>query len=155
MGLKPDRIEKDSMIDFFMAETATRGGFVVASTVGSGAAMDQSQQLATYAAAPSGKTILGCLMCDVVNNDLTRMHKNFHKEEVQINEKVTIWSKGTVVTNMLLSGETPTAGSKAYLAHSGYLATADRIGGGSDLIVGRFLSSKDEDGYAKVSFNLP
>lgn len=155
MGLKSDRIHVDSMIDYFMDEVATRGGVVVQSTVGSGAAMDQSQQLATYAAAPSGKSPLGVLMCDMVNLDLTRQHKNFHKEEVQKGDKVTIWNKCTVVTNMIIPGQTPTAGSKAYLGHSGYLAAQDVIGGGSDLVVGRWLSSKDEDGWAKVSINLP
>lgn len=153
MGLKADRVHLDSMIDFFMNETATRGGVVVASTMGSGAAMDQSQQLATYAAAPSGKTPLGVLMCDVVNLDLTRQKLNVHAEEVQQGGKVTIWSKGTVVTNMIYPGVTPAAGNNAVLAHSGYLHTSDVIGGNQ--VVGKFLSTKDEDGYAKVSVNLP
>ena len=153
MSLKPDRICVDSMIDFFMNEVAERGGIVTISTVGSGAAMDQSVQLATYAASPSGKQCLGVLMSEMVNNDLTRVHENWYKEEVQKGGKVTIWSKGTVVTDMILSGESPTAGSKAYVAHSGNLATKDVIG--SCQQVGIFLSSKDEDGFAKVSINLP
>lgn len=153
MALKADRISLDSMIDFFMNEVAERGGIVTISTVGSGSAMDQSVQLATYAANPSGKQGLGVLMCDMVNNDLTRVHENWYKEEVQKGGKVTIWNKCTVVTDMILPGETPTAGSKAYVAHSGNLATKDVIG--SCQQVGIFLSSKDEDGFAKVSINLP
>lgn len=153
MALKADRISLDSMIDFFMNEVAERGGIATISTVGSGAAMDQSVQLATYAASPSGKQALGVLMGDMVNNDLTRVHENFYKEEVQKGGKVTIWNKCTVVTNMILPGETPTAGSKAYVAHSGNLACKDVIG--SCQQVGIFLSAKDEAGYAKVSINLP
>uniref|UniRef100_A0A6M3L9X5 Putative structural protein n=1 Tax=viral metagenome TaxID=1070528 RepID=A0A6M3L9X5_9ZZZZ len=160
MALKADRIHVDSMIDFFMNETAERGGIVSMSTVGSGAAMDQSQQLCTYKAAPSGAMPLGVLMCDMVNLDLTRQHENFHKEEVQKGGKVTIWNKCTVVTNRVYPGHTPAVGIPAYLAHSGYIGTskvqtdskysADYV----SPIVGKWLSAKDEDGYAKVSVNL-
>lgn len=153
MALRGQRNHLDSKIGYFMNETATRGGFVVQSTSGSGIAMDQAGAVATYAAAPSGKRPLGVLMCDVVNNDLTRQKGNAHKEEVQINGKVTIWSKGYVVTNMIYPGVTPAAGANAYLAHSGLIHTSDVIGGNQ--LVGRFDSTKDEDGYAKVDFNLP
>jgi len=153
MGLKTDRIHIDSQIDYFMNETAERGGIVVQSTVGSGAAMDQAEQLCTYAAVPSGVAALGVLMCDVVNNDLTRQHENWHKEEVQQGGKVTIWSKCTVVTDRVYPGLTPTGTEQAFVAHSGYIHTSDVIGG--NMLVGRFLSSKDEDGYCKVSVNLP
>lgn len=155
MGLRPDRSHLDSLIDYFMNETATRGGVVVQSTVGSGSAMDNSSQLATYAENPSGKTPLGVLMTDVVNLDLIRQHINQHKEEVNQGQKVTIWSKCVVTTDMILDSETPAVNTAAYLAHSGKLAASDQIGGGEDLRVGRWLSSKDEDGYAKVSVNLP
>lgn len=153
MGLRTDRIHVDSLIDCFMTSTASRGGIACLNTAGSGAAMDQSAQLAAYIAAPSGQAPLGVLMCDVVDNDLTRQHENWHKEEVQVNGKVTIWNKCTVVTDMVYPGQTPTAGQRAYVLHSGYIGNSDVIGG--NLLVGRFLSTKDEDGYAKVSVNLP
>lgn len=161
MALKPDRTHLDSYIDFFMNEStsaksptvAQRGGIVCASTFGSGIAMDQADQLATYAAAPSGVTPLGVLMNDMVNLDLTRQHPNWHKDEVQKGGKVTIWSKGWVVTDFIYPGHTPVAGSKAYLAHSGLIGTSDIIGG--NIVVGTFMSKKDEDGFAKVAVNLP
>lgn len=156
MALKTDRIHVDSQIDYFMNATAERGGIVAISTVGSGSAMDQAQQLCTYAATTSGIKPLGVLMCDVVNNDLLRQHENWHKEEVQIGGKVTIWSKCTVVTNRIYG--TPTAGSLAYVGPSGLLAgaayQADHTGAAARP-VGRFVSSKDEEGYAKVQVNLP
>lgn len=170
MALKPDRIHIDSKIDFFMNETATRGGIVCVSTVGSGSAMDQSAQLCTYVpdARMSGVRPLGVLMNDMVNLDLTRQHINFQKDEIQKGGKVTIWSKGTVVTDKVYPGATPTAGQPAYVAHSGYIANSDLcnntdngpegsgvIGARSRRWVGQFLSTKDEDGYAKVSVNLP
>lgn len=162
MALKADRIQVDSQIDFFMNEVAERGKLACVSTVGSGAAMDQAQQLATCTFSTiSGVRPLGVLMCDMVNNDLTRMHENWHKEEVQIGGKVTIWPKCTVVTNMIYPGHTPTAGQTAYLAPSGYIGNAlvqseDSTTDGKRIhAVGRFLSTKDEDGYCKVAVNLP
>jgi hypothetical protein len=159
MALKADRIHVDSQIDFFMNEVAERGGIVSVSTTGSGAAMDSSSQLCTYyvTAGGSGVRPLGVLMCDMVNNDLTRMHENWHKEEVQIGGKVTIWNKCTVVTDRIKPGVTPTAGQIAYVTPSGYISNA-KFGsdsGPETHIIGRFLSTKDEDGYAKVSVNLP
>ena len=159
MALKADRIHVDSQIDFFMNEVAERGGIVSVSTTGSGAAMDQAAQLCTYGTGgnTSGIRPLGILMCDMVNLDLTRQHENWHKEEVQIGGKVTIWSKGTVVTNRILNTATPTAGQIAYIAPSGYISNAQfsTDSSNADHRVGRFLSVKDEDGYAKVSVNLP
>jgi len=153
MALKPDRRHVDSQIDFFMNEVAERGGIVSFSTVGSGVAMDQSQALVTYAAAPSGVEPVGILINDMVNLDLVRQHKNFHKDEVQIGGKVTIWNQGTVVTNRIHPSATPAVNTKAYLAHSGLVSNTDLIGG--NIVVGRFDSSKDEDGYAKLTVNLP
>jgi hypothetical protein len=162
MALKADRIHVDSQIDFFMNEVAERGKIACFSTVGSGAAMDQALQLATCTyTSISGVRPIGILMCDMVNNDLTRMHENWHKEEVQIGGKVTIWSKGTVVTNQIYPGHTPVAGSQAYLAPSGFIGVSLlQTESGPDFArdvhkIGRFLSTKDEDGYAKVSVNLP
>jgi len=157
MALRPDRIHVDSQIDFFMNEEAERGGIVTVSTAGSGAAMDQAEQLCTYAANPSGVSTLGVLMCDMVDEDLTRQHENWYKEQVQKGGKVTIWNKGTVVTNMIYPGTTPTAGQRAYIAHSGYIANSAVVSDDStaDPVVGRFMSTKDEDGYCKVSVNLP
>jgi len=153
MALRPDRIHVDSEIDFFMNEVAERGGIACISTAGSGAAMDQGEQLASYVAAPSGEAPLGILTCDMVDIDLTRQHENWHKEEVVKGGKVTIWPKCTVVTDRVYPGQTPTAGQVAYVGHSGYISTSDFIGG--NLVVGRFITTKDEDGFCKVSVNLP
>ena len=90
---------------------------------------------------------------------MTRQHLNQHKDEVQKGGKVTLLQKGTVVTSNL-EGTSPSAGSPAYLAHSGNLSIADLSNDttdtdGSTRLVGRFLSGVDEDGYAKVFIDLP
>lgn len=152
MALLAHRKHVDSRIDYFMNETAERGGIVSVSTQGSGEANDQASQVCTYAANPSGKTPLGILMNDVVNYDLTRQHLNWYKDEVQMNSKVTIWEKGEVLTNLIQPGITVNNGDKAWLHASGYLSNTGFLGGPR---VGMFSSKKDENGYAKVSINLP
>jgi hypothetical protein len=150
MALKGDRHELDTEISFFLNETAEKGQVVSVSTQGSGAAMDNSSALATVAAEASGAVALGVLLNDMVDIDQTRQHINWHKDEVQKGGKVTILTKGFVVTDQI-SGN-PTAGQVAYLADSGLIAgTQD----GTAPAIGRFLSTKDADGFAKVSINLP
>lgn len=149
MALKPDRAHYASDISFFMTAVAERGGIVTISTGGSGAAMDQSAAVVAYAANPSGKTPVGVLMSEVVNNDLTRQHRNWHKEEVQVNGKVTIWDDCVVVTNMFAPSLTITAGDRAYVTVSGLITNVD-FGAAASPQVGMFLSGKNEDGYAKL-----
>lgn len=152
MALKSDRYEFQTDISFFMNEVAERGGVAVLSTGGSGAAMDQSQALVTYAANPSGKTPIGVLLNDMVDIDLTRQHLNKYKNEIQKGSKVTMLRKGYVVTNMI-TGATPAAGDDAYVGHSGRFTKTDI--NGTQSVIGVFLSSPDQDGYAKVEVNLP
>lgn len=156
MALKSDRYELQTDISFFYNEgTATRGGVVVHDTAGSGAAMDQGVNLVKYATVTAASRPVGILLNDVVNKDLTRTHLNMHKDEVQKGGKVTVLRKGYVVTNSITSASV-SAGDPAYACHAnaGNLRN-DSPGSSGVLQVGRFLSSKDEDGYAKVEVNLP
>lgn len=155
MALKGDRYVVTGRMDFFMDEIAERGGVVVASTVGSGAALDQAKQLCTYAANSSGKVPVGILMGDMVNVDLTKYKLNQHKDEVQQGSKVYIMDRGWVRTNFYVGS--PTVMSNAYLSSSGKVTpTIDANGGtAATPLVGRFESSPDEDGYLKLNVNLP
>ena len=155
MALKSDRYELQTDISFFYNEgTATRGGVVVHDTAGSGAAMDQGVNLVKYATVTATSRPVGILLNDVVNKDLTRTHLNQYKDEVQKGGKVTVLRKGYVVTNNLTGNIS--AGDPAYACHvtAGNLR-ADSPGSSGVLQVGRFLSGKDADGYAKVEVNLP
>jgi hypothetical protein len=156
MALKADRHELQTDISFFMDEVASRGGIACLSTGGSGAALDQSAALVTYKADASGSVPIGLLMNEMVNLDLTRQHINHHKDEVQKGSKVTLLRKGWVLTDRIYPGHTPSAGDLAYVAHSGYLgdSNVDSTPGQGN-VVGRFLSTKDEDGYCKVEIGLP
>lgn len=156
MALKGDRYEGMTDVSFFMNDTsAAKGGIAVLSTGGSGVALDQSKALVTYAASASGNVPVGLLLNDMVNIDQTRQHINFHKNEVQKGGKVTLLTKGWVVTDMITG--TPAAGNPAYLTAAGKLTPTKSATGGvvATPPVGRFLSSEDEDGYAKVAIDLP
>ena len=158
MALKSDRSTLQTDISFFMNEAATRGGVAALSAGGSGASMDNGAALVTYDATPSGAVAQGLLLNDMVDIDLTRQHLNQHKDEVQKGGKVTLLTKGWVVTNSL--DGTPAAGGLAYLGQSGNIATAAFAGGlhgGTEdsNIVGRFTSAVDQNGYAKVFIDRP
>lgn len=154
MSLKPDRDVLQSDISFFCNQTASRGGIVCFSTAGSGVAMDQANAAIQYKTSASGGKPVGLLLNDVVNLDLTRQKANVHKDEVQLGSKVTIMTKGWVVTDYLTSGITVSAGDPAYMAAEGRITNVN-AGAVATPVVGGFLSTKDEDGFAKVSINLP
>ena len=157
MALKGDRYELQTDVSFFMNEVAERGGVVVLNNTPSGAAMDASNNVVTYVADPTGKVPMGILLNDMVNLDLTRQHINWHKDEVQKGGKVTVLRKGYVLTNKISTSGTPVAGNYAYVADSGLISTSVRaleLDAGAQPI-GRFMTAKDADGYAKVEINLP
>jgi|TARA_B100000085_G_scaffold242594_1_gene234006 hypothetical protein len=155
MALKADRYEESTDISFFYNEgTATRGGAVVLdAAVASGAAMDQGGNKVKYGTAG---VPVGILLNDVVNKDLTRTHLNQHKDEVQKGGKVTVLTRGWVLTDMIENSIDPAAGEIAYISASeaGDLTNVAPGSSGS-LAIGRFMSQKDADGYAKVYVNLP
>lgn len=151
MALKPTRITVPGgdSVAHFMNEVAERGCVVIYDTnyAGSGNLDDPNSVVAV----PTGAvgTPVGVLMNDVVNKDLTRTHLNAHKDEVQINGKVTVLKIGTVQTNMLKSGDTPAAGGVAYYTADGEFTTSS-----GSAAVGKFASSVDADGYVVVDVRL-
>ena len=160
MALKPDRIETQTDVSFFMnnatSSTIERGGIAsLTAGGGSGVAMDDSSAVVVYATASSGTEPVGVLLNDVVNIDLTRQHINWHKDEVQGGGKVTLLQVGQVTTDKVTG--TVAAGDSAYVGASGLFsasAPADGTTEDENYRVGRFLSSRDSDGYVKVAVNI-
>ena len=146
MALKPDRVEHLTDLSFFMDETATRGQIVTHSSDGSGASMDDANAKVIVATGVSDNPA-GLLLNDVVNLDLTRQHINFAKDEVQKGGKVLLLRRGTVVTDNVAG--TPAAGAKAYFTADAKITTV-----AGSVQIGRFLSAKDADDYAKVEINI-
>lgn len=170
MALKGDRWELFTDMSYFGNSVMTRGGIATYTTIGSGAAMDQSAALVGYTANSSGAIPAGLLLDDMVSIDLTRQHINWYQDQVIIGGKVLLGKKGYWVTNSLTQGVAPiAAGDLAVLTSSGsimnlpasyaYVVAGTGVGATSwnkavNPQVGRFLSSMDEDGYAKVEINI-
>ena len=162
MALKGDRYELYGDVSMFGNSVMTRGGVACYSTIGSGGAMDQSAALISYPNNSSGAFPKGILMQDMVSIDLTRQHLNWYQDQVQIGGKLLVLVKGYVNTNSLIQGAAAiAAGDFAVLTSSGQImnmSAANSYTGtwnkAQNPLVGRFLSSLDEDGYAKVEVDL-
>jgi hypothetical protein len=151
MALRPDRNELQTDLSFFMNETAERGIVVIHTGQGSGAAMDDSAAVvAVPTVADLGADPAGLLLNDVVDLDLTRQHINFAKDEMQKGGKCLLLRRGFVVTNMITGAIS--LGDQAYFHVDGKLASSTVYS--SSTVVGRWLSKKDADGYAKVDINI-
>jgi len=155
MALKPDRTELLTSIDFFMNETGNRGSVVFFSNGnltaggGSGSSMDDANALVKLADSPTGLPV-GILLNDVVNLDLTRQHINYAKDEVQKGGKVCILQEGVIVTDVI-SG-TPLVGNVVGSDANGNLTVG--VNASTTVKIGRWLSKKDADGYAKAHINI-
>ena len=161
MALKADRYEEATDISHFSSTTGVRGQVVCldsdALAGASGAALDQGENTVSPQAAAVGAVPVGIILNDVVDKDLTRTHLNQYKDEVQLGGKVTVLTRGWVVTDQV--DGTPKAGDIAYASNNaskGLIGlTASDADGSGNLAIGRFMSRKDADGYAKVYVNLP
>ena len=149
MALRPTRNEHLTDLSFFMDETAERGLMCGAITQGSGAAMDQSAAAVKVASALDDEPV-GLLLNDMVNLDLTRQHINYDQDEMQKGGKVLLLRAGFVVTDQI-SGAI-TLGEAAHFVPGGSFCSATASSHSAQ--VGRWLSKKDADGYAKIQINI-
>lgn len=154
MALKSDRQINAVELGYFINETSAPGKILSVSTAGSGIAMDPAANVATAKANSSGAVPLGLLLQEVVNNDLTRVPNNWHKDQANVGDKVTLVRDGWLVTDQLTG--TISVG-EAVLSSSGTLANKATDGTHNEVAnptVGRFTSAVNEAGFAKVQINL-
>lgn len=156
MALKGDRQVDAVELGFYLNETASKGVILSYSTVGSGVAMDNVNNIATVVANASGARPIGMLLTEFVNIDQSRFPINWHKDQANSGDKACIMTKGWAVTDKITG--TPTIGQKAVLAVNG---TVSGVAIGSSTyneaanpLVGKFRSTKDQDGFAKVYVDL-
>lgn len=154
MALKGQRVTIEEDITLTCNVASTRGFMAVYATAGSGIALGDRAGVCTIASTSSGYKPAGILMNDVVDIDTTKYQLNPHKDETLINERVTLLRKGRITTNALVSGQTPTAGDKAYLGATGKL-TGSYVNDVATPRVGTFIAAKDENGYVTADINLP
>jgi len=89
---------------------------------------------------------VGLLLNDVVNVDLTRSHINWHNDEVQVGSKVSVMSIGEACVPVI--GE-PNVADPVYYTYEGQITAEPH-----SEPIGRFLSRKDQDGYAKIKIDV-
>ena len=157
MTLKPDRDYNlvTDITQFWQDPQATgvaEGGVASVVTQGSGLAIADVLNVVAYVANPSGTVAKGILV-HPVNPPLstTRDFINFENQETRPGDKVTLIRKGWIVTDMLVSGISPSAGDPAYLAGTGLMGTTQASGAPR---VGRFEGPVDGDGFAKVYMDI-
>lgn len=158
MALKPDREynEVTDITNFWTTVAAEKGGCAGVVTQGSGAAIGvniaDEANVVGYIANPSGAIAKGILL-QTVNTALsaTRDFINFENQEIRPSDKCTLVKKGFVVTDMIPVGITPSAGDAAYLAASGMISST-QAGGAPQ--IGRFETTKDANGFARVSIDI-
>jgi len=157
MALKPDREynETTDITNFWTTVAAEKGGVASVVTQGSGAALGinitDEPNVVGYVADPSGAIAKGVLIQTVTAAmSATRDFVNYENQEIRPGDKCTLVTKGFVVTDMI-TGTAPTAGDPAYLAASGYFSKVQATGAPQ---VGRFETSKDANGFARVSVNI-
>lgn len=96
----------------------------------------------------NGEGLAGVSMNDVVDIDLTVDFPKY--DEVQRGGMINILNRGEVV--LQIRGEdNPDLNTALYLTKKGRASTKQKKG---RPYIGRTRSSKDEDGYAKVSLNI-
>lgn len=158
MALKPDREynEVTDITNFWTTVAAEKGGCAGIVTQGSGAAIGvnivDEPNVVGYVADPSGAIAKGILLQTVTAAmSATRDFINFENQEIRPGDKCTLVKKGFVVTDMIPAGITPTAGAAAYLAASGYVSSTQATGAPQ---IGRFETTKDAAGFARVSIDI-
>jgi len=158
MALKPDREynEVTDITNFWTTVAAEKGGCAGVVTQGSGAAIGvnivDEPNVVGYVADPSGVIAKGILLQTVTAAmSATRDFPNFENGEIRPGDKCTLVKKGFVVTDMIPAGITPTAGAAAYLAASGYISSTQAT---SAPQIGRFETTKDAAGFARVSIDI-
>ncbi len=72
-----------------------------------------------------------------------------------VGEKVAIHREGLISTDQLFPGIFPSGGNLAYSASGGLIGDGTSVGAGqSGIVIGRFESPKDSDGYAAVYIDV-
>ena len=158
MALKPDREynEVTDITNFWTTVAAEMGGCASVVTQGSGAAIGQNivdePNVVGYVVNPSGAIAKGILLQTVsAVMSATRDFINFENGEIRPGDKCTLVKKGFVVTDMIPSGITPTAGDAAYLAANGYISSTQASGSPQ---IGRFETTLDAAGFIRVSIDI-
>lgn len=157
MALRESRRVEATCIDYVVTGASERGGVLSAA----------SGQTASYVASitPSSVVPVGILLEDIEAQNYMTHPQRYQRNVSDLGSVVGVLTKGEVWTDFL----DPDAevhihsGKKAYLHNSGLLTVEELapgvVGsvaaqGTSGVLVGRFMSEVDGDGFAKVRIDL-
>ena len=157
MALRESRRVEATTIEYIVAAAAERGGLLSAAS-GLVAAYDTS-------ITPSSVVPIGILMEDIEAQNYLTHGMRYQRNVSDLGSKVGIITKGEVETDFLDPDAEAhiDAGKKAYLTHSGLLTVEEMAPGVVDsnpeqgtsgVYVGRFMSTVDGDGFARVRIDL-
>ncbi len=155
MALKGDRnYTNDVSIDVFMNTTGEQGTFVIFSSGGSGAGMDDSNAVVVVPTGqePSGTNPAGLLLYDVTTDDPTRQRAFYEKNSVVVGEKVAVVRRGEVTTDRIATGLTIVIGDKAYYDAYGDFTNAAPTN--VTQAVGQFRTLQNANGYATIDIHF-
>jgi len=157
MALREWRRVEATTIEYVVNTAHERGG-VLSATSGQIAAYDTS-------VTPSSVVPIGILLEDIESMNFMTHPQYYQRNVSDLGSKVGIATKGEFETDMIEPAAEAyiDAGKKAYLTESGYFTIQElapgNVGvpseaGQSGVQVGRFLSTVDSDGYARVRIDL-
>jgi hypothetical protein len=166
MAVKPTRTIIAERVDCLATSTGLAGSIW---SYGATGVANWGDSKVTIYNDPSGKKAVGLCYWDVVKVDMDNgTFPNLLGGAQTINPiigtstfngKITLITKGTVVTDRIVG--TPTLGAQAYLGGTGCIGLLADVSSGYGTTdttvvqkVGRFESIKDADGFVKVSLDL-
>ena len=149
MALSPSRQEFQTNIDHSLNEVAERGKIccIVPGTTAVGEV--------TAAATPTGVGVMpiGLLLDDVEDLNFDRHGEYRQRNVVDVGSVVGLCQEGEFLTDQVTG--TPAAGNVAYLNVNGTVSPTRLTDGVTPApIVGKFLSAKNANGFAKVRIDI-
>lgn len=163
MAMGPHRQVLNTDVNFVVNAAAERGGILCAAS--GNIASYVTNVTATPSGFPSKVVPIGMLLEDIESLNFFT-HPQYRQRTVSdIGSKVGIMTRGEAVTDFVDGYAKPhiDAGDKAYLTHSGLLTiyelapgvvNSNPEQGTSGILVGRFLSEVDSNGFVKVWVDL-
>lgn len=157
MALRESRRVENTSIDYIVTAAAERGGVLSAA---SGAVASYNTSIT-----PSSVVPVGILLEDIESQNYLTHPQRYQRNVSDLGSVVGVMTKGEVWTDFIDGYAKPHvhAGKLAYLTHSGLITVHDfapgvvgsvAAQGESGVIIGRFLSEIDSDGFAKVRIDL-
>lgn len=151
-------------MNWTVAAAAERGGILCAA---SGLAAAYNTNISSPASGLPFKVVpIGMLLEDVESLNPMLQPQYYQRNVSDLGSKVGIATMGEFVTDFIDGYAKPhiDAGDAAYLTHSGLLTirelapgvvSSNPEQGTSGIVVGRFLSSVDSNGFARVLISIP